>query len=102
MLAFIGSFTTDYTSVAGEAEETGDPLVVWVNNSRFQSSLIKKMADAAFTPRTGIPVSIRITSIGTGVSPMLLATAAAPGQTPPCSWPTARRSTTPAGARRWT
>ena len=79
VLAFIGSFTTDYTSVAGEAEETGDPLVVWVNNSRFQSSLIKKMADAAFTPRTGIPVSIRITSIGTGVSPMLLATAAGTG-----------------------
>lgn len=77
--AFIGSFTTDYTGIAGQTGQGGEPLDVWVNQTRFQASIIKKMADASFTPETGIPVNIRIASTGTGVSPLLLATVAGIG-----------------------
>ena len=57
--SFIGSFFEDYSSIGVEYDGE-EPVNVWVNMGRDQTQVIKTMSDSMFTPRTGIPVNIRL------------------------------------------
>jgi ABC transporter, substrate-binding protein, family 1 len=57
--AFLGSFTTDYTSI-GDVEEGEKAVTVWVGLGRDQAQVIKNLSDNLFTPDTGIPVNVQL------------------------------------------
>lgn len=56
---FLGSFVMDYNSV-GDTTEAADALNVWIGLGRDQVQIIKEMVDEHFTPKTGIPVNIKL------------------------------------------
>lgn len=57
---FILSFIKDYGAVSGA--ETKDSVTIWINWSREQAMALSKRVSSAFTPKTGIPVNIRLTN----------------------------------------
>ena len=51
------SYASSKYSIRGAEEDT---LTIWVNRSLQHADLMQKMADAEFTPKTGIPVKITV------------------------------------------
>lgn len=62
--AFIGSFTTDYSTVGDEAEGGEKTITVWFPGSREQAEIVKRMITDTFTPKYGINVNLELAQIG--------------------------------------
>jgi len=59
--SFFASFFEDYDSVGNSYDgEEEDILTVWILTGRDQAQLLKRMVDDTFTPRTGIPVNVKL------------------------------------------
>lgn len=59
--SLVASFTEDYSSI-GNIEKEG--ITVWVQSGRDQAQIIKDLIDNNFTPKTNIPVNIRLVQSG--------------------------------------
>lgn len=57
--SFVASFTVDYDAL-GNAYDSEDALDVWILLGRDQSNILKAMIDDTFTPKTGIPVNLKL------------------------------------------
>ena len=85
--ALIASFTQDFSLVGDIHEEA---IEVWIMSGRDQAQILKGLTDNDFTPRTGIPVNLRLVS-GDMVMPAAV-TGRGPdvllgmGQTAPVDW----------------
>jgi ABC-type glycerol-3-phosphate transport system substrate-binding protein len=55
------SFTEDYSSI-GNVESKG--ITVWIQSGRDQAQIIKQLVDDSFTPKTNIPVNIKLVQGG--------------------------------------
>ena len=53
------SFSDDYNSF-GNVDTSADVLDVWVNRPLMTVETLQMLADAEFTPKTGIPVKVTI------------------------------------------
>lgn len=57
--SFVASFTVDYEAL-GNVYEEGEAITVWLVWGRDQGTVLKSLVDDVFTPKTGIPVNIKI------------------------------------------
>ena len=79
---FILSFIKDYDHVGstGSAESTGSRIDVWVARGNEWAELLKELADAKFTPDTGIGLKVNVLTADQlktgGVNALMLAVAA--------------------------
>ena len=60
--ALIASFTQDFSLVGDVHDSRSRPVDVWIMSGRDQAQILKSMIDNDFTPRTGIPVNLRLVS----------------------------------------
>ncbi len=78
--AFIGSYTTDYSTLGGvDGSKAETSIDVWINSGRDQATILKKLSDSRFMPDYGIQVNVKITASVTGISSLLLATVSGMG-----------------------
>lgn len=56
---FIASFIIDYNYISGSDEGT-QPIEVWVNSGRDQASVLSRLVNNSFTPKTQIPIAVRL------------------------------------------
>lgn len=61
--SFIASFTVDYDNL-GDVHNSEDAITVWVCSGRDQSNVLKSLIDNEFTPKTGIPVNLKLVQAG--------------------------------------
>ncbi len=76
ILAFVGSFTNDYSVASDESEVDEKSLTVWISTGRDQMDVIRRLVNESFTMETGIPVNIRL------VDSSIILTAIAAGSGP--------------------
>jgi len=76
ILAFIGSFTNDYSVASDEADTSDKNLTVWISTGRDQMDVIRRLVNESFTRETGIPVNIKL------VDSSIILTAIAAGSGP--------------------
>lgn len=62
--AFLGSFTTDYSSVGDKSDGGGVTIKVWFPGSREQAEILKRMIMDTFTPKHGINVNLELAQVG--------------------------------------
>lgn len=60
VIYFVYSFVVDYN--AYDAESNGKSITVWTNTGREQASILRRMIDDMFTPKSGINVSLKLTN----------------------------------------
>jgi ABC-type glycerol-3-phosphate transport system substrate-binding protein len=61
--SFIGSFTTDYTSIGASNDNSEKKIRVWFFGGREQAEILKRMVDDDFTTKTGISVKLELAQI---------------------------------------
>ena len=76
IVRFICSFTFDYNNINADTDSDKTPVSVWVNLGRDQATVIQSIVANDFTPKTGIPVNMRL------ISPEVLLRAVASGTGP--------------------
>lgn len=57
--AFGASFYEDYDSI-GEDQVSDKAVTVWITSGRDQAQILKRMIDNDFTPKSGVPVNLRL------------------------------------------
>lgn len=76
LLAFVGSFTNDYSVTSDEVETSDKDLTVWISTGRDQMEVIRRLVNESFSKDTGIPVNIKL------VDASIILTAIAAGSGP--------------------
>ena len=71
--SFFASFTVDYNNL-GDVSTDGKALTVWITSGRDQSNVLKALIDDEFTPKTGIPVNLKVVNAGVVLNAQLAKT----------------------------
>ncbi|MFC5528095.1 extracellular solute-binding protein [Cohnella yongneupensis] len=71
MGSFWNSFSENYNSV-GTGGNGQEPVTVWMSGGRDQAQLLRSLIDSSFTPKTGIPIDLKLVD-GKAVLPAVLA-----------------------------
>lgn len=59
---FWATFFTDYSSIGGVIS-TGEAITVWTSGGRDQAEVVKRLINSEFTPKSGINVNLKISSV---------------------------------------
>lgn len=62
VLAFIGTFFEDYSSISGISGQ--ESLEVWVSSGRDMAYLVNRLVQNSFTPKTDINVNLKLVTTG--------------------------------------
>ena len=71
--SFVASFTVDYNAL-GNVYDEDEAITVWLTSGRDQSNVLKALVDDEFTPKTGIPVNVKLVQAGMLLSATLAGT----------------------------